>query len=430
VSKLTSIVFALALVAGCRDKSRKQHGAGATQGSATSQGDPAWLDRLPVLASGEQPVRLQYAAGLVKLGADGTIHVATPAAESGSGSGSGSASASDPFAGGKQVQIAGLEDALGLVAIPPRAESPYGVIDSRETGSGSAAASGESSDAALAALGHPVAASGAPRPPTRVTTAFATRHPHEVSGGVVVFADAKAPAGALVDVLAHTGGFLAVHHGTQLAALPLALDRHAPALVAADRTWVEIRLDGAIEVEQVPSKSVPAASIDQLIPALAPYSPTAVDILVGPNARVQDVVDVLQALQGSKVAAFGFGRLPQNSDELAARGDHGPRVVAWNFFSPTIDAAALPKVREAFDKALEPMRGCYRDALAKTPDLDGVANVDFTIASNTKLAGATAKGAPPALATCVTTALEAAAFPQPKGNEGARVLATIAFLPR
>lgn len=406
VTKLLLILAATAL--GCRESNKPAKQAEPAQGSAQ---DPGWIDRLPQLAGADTKLSLEMSAGLVWVKKDGSLYVAKPPAAAADPR----HLASDPFAGATPVQIAELTKTLGIPAIVPRNDDAYAPTEG---------APENPSDAHYALLGHPAQASGAPVPAKRMTSVFSLAHANDVSAGVIVFADAQAPAGTLVDVLAQTGGFLAVRHGRELGALPLAFDRHAPAAVAPDKPWTEIRLGPTIEIEAVPSKASSVPAIDKLASAV---TVPAVDVLASPQTTVQDLIATIESLRAAKVEALGFGHAPSpGSADASARGPQGPRELAWDFtIQGPGDAKAL---RAAFDAALEPIRACYTSELAKTPDLTGTAHIQFLVPANAKVTTVNVTDVPRPLVTCVTTAIKAAKFPSPESAAGMNVLATLAFL--
>jgi hypothetical protein len=342
---------------------------------------------------------------------DGSIHVAkAPAAAADPRH-----LATDPFAGAAPVQLAELTKTLGIPAAAPRTDDAYAPTEG---------APENPSDAHYALLGHPAQASGAPAPAKRATSVFSLAHANDVSAGVIVFADAQAPAAVLVDVLAQTGGFLAVRRGRELGALPLAFDRHAPGAVAPDKPWTEIRLGSTIEIEAVPSNATTVAGIDKLASAV---TVPAVDVLASPQTTVQDLIGAIESLRAANVEALGFGRAPgPGSADASARGAHGPRVLAWDF---TIQGPGDGKaLRAAFDGALEPIRACYTKELAKAPQLAGTAHIQYLVPANAPVATVNVSDVPRPLVTCVTTAIKAAKFPTPESAAGMNVLATVAFL--
>jgi hypothetical protein len=404
VTKLCLLLVVTAL--GCRD-SKKVTKQEPTAGSAAA--DPAWIDRLPEVAGGSK-VSLDTAAGLVGIKSDGSIVVGKPPAAAADPR----HLASDPLAGAKAVQLAALTKELGITPVAPRKETAYAPS--------SAEAPENAADALYARLGHPSQASGAPPPPKRATTVFALAHAHDVDAGVIVFADAKAPASVLVDVLAQTGGFLAVRNGRELGVLPLAFDRQPPAAVAPDKPWTEVRLGPAIEIEAVPSAATKVPALDKL-----ELTVPAADLLVAPETKVQDLIAAIGSLRAAKVDALGFGHVPTGAD-AATRGEHGPRVLAWDFtIQGPGDAATL---HAAFDGALEPIRTCYTKELAKTPALAGTARLQFLVRDGAKVPTVDVLDVPRSLVACVGSAIKAAKFPAPGSPAGMNVLATLSFLPK
>jgi hypothetical protein len=395
---------------GCRDSKKPTKQTEPTPAQAQ---DPGWIDRLPE-APAATKLSLDMAAGLVRIKADGTIYVATPPAAAPDPR----HLASDPFAAATQVQLIELTKKLGITPVVVRKDSAYAPA----TGSGDAPEN--AADALYAQLGHPSLASGAPLPAKRETKVFALAHANDVSAGVILFADAQAPASVVVDVLAQTGGFLAVRRGRELGALPLAFDRQPPAAVAPDKPWTEVRLGAKIEVETVPSAPISVPAIDKLAVTVP-----AADLLVAPETKVQDLLAAITALRAAKVEAIGFGHAPTaGSAGAATRGDKGPRLLAWDFATQGPgDAAAL---RAAFDGALEPIRACYTKDLAKTPQLTATAHVHFLVRENASVASLDVRDAPRPLVACVTTAIKAVKFPAPGSAAGMAVMATLAFLPK
>lgn len=412
--------MSFAVLAACKGKEAGKQ-APPTQGSAQGSGDARWVEKLPAVTAGDPQLLIQFAIGLVRIGADGSIAVATAP----SAAPVDPRAPSDPFGAAKAVPLAGLGEALGLPPIVARPESAFGVIEN--AGSAGSGTAENPADIAFARLGHPVPAGGAPVPPKRATSAFALIHPNDVSGGVMVFADATASAGTLVDVLAQTGGFLAVRNGSKLGALPLALDRHAPAPNSPHKSWFEVRLGPTIELEAVPAKPIPVESIAKLGEVAKAAGATAVDLLVGPDTKVQDVVAAVEQLRAANIDAIGLGRAP--GADTGKRGDQGPRVLAWDFYMADVDKTATEKFQAALDPTYEPMRECYRAALAKTPDLSGTAQLAVFVAANGKVSGADAAGVPSALIACAVTAAKAATFPT-GGTAGAKVTAKLGFFPR
>lgn len=409
---VTKLVLLLAIATlGCRDSKKATKQSDPAQSSAP---DPGWIDRLPDTAGADSKLSLEMTAGLVGIKQDGSIYVAKPPAAAADPR----HLASDPLAGATQVQLGELTKQLGIAPAVARGESAYAPA--------TADAPDNPADAQYAQLGHPSQASGAPPPPKRMTTVFALAHAHDVSAGVIVFADARAPASVLVDVLAQTGGFLAVRHGRELGALPLAFDRQAPAAVAPDKPWTEVRLGQTIEVEAVPSAARVVPAIDKLAETV---TGPAADVLVAPDTKVQDLLAAIAGLRAAKVEALGFGRAPAaGSPQAATRGDRGPRVLAWNI--ATEGPGDVAATRAAFEAVLEPIRACYTKELAKTPQLAAKAQVQFLVRDNAKVATVDVLGAPRSLVTCVVAAVKAGKFAAPSSAAGMNVTAALSFLPK
>ncbi|NVB85631.1 MAG: hypothetical protein HOV81_45120, partial [Kofleriaceae bacterium] len=298
VKKLAVVVVAASLVAACKDSKTSNKAKEPERGSAAAAPvDTGWVERLPQVDDASSVI-LANTAGLVGIKADGTIVVAQPPAAGAPPLGESSVSTLDQ-----------IIPALGITGVVPRTDDAFAV---------------EAEADPFAQLAHPAKASGAPTPAKRETTVFSRVHPNDVTAGVVVFADARARAAILVDVLTRTGGFLAVRKGTELGGMPLSFDRQSPPAVAPDKAWLELRMGKSIDVEKVPAKAVSVDAIDKLA-ADALQDAKAVDVLVGPETTVDELVKAIGKLRAAKVEAIGFGHVPA---DLAARGEQGPRVLA------------------------------------------------------------------------------------------------------
>lgn len=400
MTKLPLFVIALALV-GCKDKEK------AKPATTTAPVPAPKLDVVAIDGTGPR-VMSNRITGLVLIGADGSAQVATALV-----------APATPAVGG----IPGIPQTLGLPPVTRRASSAFGA----QAGSAEAA---NPIDALFAQLGHPEPASGAPAPPpARATSAFAIAHPHDVSAGVLVAAHPDAAATALVDVLALTGGFIAVTRGSELGALPYAFDRQPPPLVAPQTRWTEVRLGAGMSVETVPGKPIGVPATGKLGETVSATKATAVDLLVAPETKVSDVVDAIEQLRAAKVEAIGLGRIPAG-DAMAARGEKGPRVLAWDFFLQDAAKGDAAGARTAFDAALAPMLGCYEQTLdaADSALLTGTARVELIVQPDGKVKELQALGVPRPLATCATAALKPVVFP--KTAAAAKIVAQVAFVPR
>jgi hypothetical protein len=383
-----AVGLSLGLVAsiGCKDKEPRKQAPPVPEQPKAPDRAAAWRDKLPTMTASSK-LLLEYASGIVEIAADGTV-----------------SATANPAEAAKPVTLDKLAETFGLPPVPPRRDAAFAPAQ------GSNAGLENPTDVTFAKLGHPSLASGAPVPAKRLTTAFAVAHPADVSGGVVVLADAGAPAAVLVDVLAKVGGFVAVRKDNTLAALPLAVDRSPPAAQKPDQRWVELRLDATSQLERVPSAPIEVASVDKLGAAFAPLSTDAVDVLVGPQTRVTDLVAAIEQLRAAKVEAIGLGRAPAaNSDDDKARRVAAPRVIAWDFAIGGEGKVDVAPFRAAFDATLEPMRACF--ATKKAKPAQSTAQVRFVVAETKKPTKLEVVGIDPALAPCIRNAITAATFP-------------------
>jgi len=386
VSFRTLILIALAAAAGCKSKQEPAKKTPAPQPAPTAP--TAWREHLPELADGKRALALDQASGVVAIAADGSLSLGKPGAE--------------PLAAATPIKLDGLEAALDLPPVAPRRDADFAAVEGATPGLENP------TDIVFAKLGHPALSSGSPAPPHRLTSAFAIAHPNDVSGGIVVIADANAPAAVLVDVLAKVGGFVAVRSGKDLGAVPLAIDRHPPAATRPDQRWHEVQLVKTIE-------KVPATD--------------ALDVLVQPQTTVQDLITAIGALRAAKVEAIGLGRAPAaGSPDAAARDYIGPRVTAWNFAVVSPEKLDAAPIRTAFDATLEPMQKCYASALmkqAKSKRAPQTAQIAFALPPGKK--PIVVDGVDAAVAKCVEDAVRAGSFTTP--SSAAQVEVRLSFTP-
>ncbi|HEY5949678.1 MAG TPA: hypothetical protein VIV40_29490, partial [Kofleriaceae bacterium] len=384
---------------GCKDKPKpaKQPPPAAT---AKPPSDPAvWIARLAELP-GSAPLHLQDASGVVGIAADGSLSVGktTPDAA---------------------TTLDALPGALGIAPAAPRPEVEFLDVV------GNAPGLENPTDIKFAKLGHPALATGSPPPPHRLTSAFAIAHPDEVSGGVIVFADANAPAAVLVTVLSKVGGFVAVRDGKNLTALPLAIDRQPPAATRPDQRWSELRLGPTNQLEKVPAQAT-AVTFDELAAKVAALDSDAIDILVAPETKVGDLVRAVAQLRAAKVDAMGLGKAPAvGTPDANARGKAGPRVTAWNFSVVSVDKVDPAPLRAAFDATLERMQQCYAKQVKGKQQ---TAELAFVVGVNQKLGKLEANGVDAAIGKCIGEALKLASFPK-SGANPVQVEARVTFSP-
>ncbi len=398
-------LFSLLCAAGCRDREApKAKPTQAPTQETVPAGDPTWAERLPSVASAVK-VSLETTAGIVELTADGKVRVAaTPT----------TAELGDPLAKARFSARDAVVTELGL-PVRPKREAPAleGTGVQAEQGSAAGSAASNPFDELSARLGHPMPASSAPTAaPARQTTAFALAHPHDVSAGVIVLADPKAPASALVEILAQTGGFIAVRTSTGVGALPFAFDRQEPARVAPYTPWLELYPDEPRVLVNVLGNAPPPA--DRLDDALKASNAKALDVLVSPTTTVGDLVKQLDVVRAAGVEAIGLGRAldlasPATTERIAA----GPRVLAWDFFMVGMDKTSPVPFRAAFDATLPRILDCYKRALDKAPSAASHGRVELTVVPDGRVGDVIANtGIGKELTICVTREIKKAAFPK------------------
>jgi hypothetical protein len=399
-SLLVVALFAALFAVGCKDKAHPP----ATKETPTTTATPAApsLDALATVQGTGPKVLLDTVAAVVEIKADGSVS-----------------------SKGATVALPSIAKTLGLPEIAKRRPSAFAADGA--TGSGSDT-SANPTDVQFAQLGHPEPATSVPVQTPRVTTAFAIAHPFDVSAGVVVFADAKAPATALVDVLAATGGFIAVKRGAELGALPFAFDRQEPPFVAPNRPWLELRLGKPMLLAVVPGLPM-QSDMNKLDEVIKGSGMKALDILVAADSTVADVVAAAELARGAGIDAIGLGRIgAPNTPETMTRDYAGPRVLAWDFFMQNQDKTDPTPFHTAFDATLAPVHACYEKALGTAKDLGGTGRIELVVETTGKVADLQATGVPKPLAACASTALGKAAFP-PIATP-VKITAQLAFVPR
>ncbi len=432
MTKLPLLLLAL-LVVGCKDKAPAK-GDGKEHVGMSRGRDMVWPPGLIAAVDGSGPkVMLETVAGVVRIGADGTPQIATvkltagkpPALET-------TIHGNDPMPT-SNTSLATLAKDLGLPEIAKRRPSAFGAAG--DVGSGSAGSDSamavNPTDVQFAQLGHPEPATSVPVQTPRLSSAFAIAHPFDVSAGIVVVAEAKAPATALVDVLAITGGFIAVKRGTELGALPFAFDRQQPPFAAPNRSWLELRLGKPSLIAVVPGLPMPS-DMNKITDVIKTSGMKAVDILVAADSTVGDLVAAIELARTSGIDAIGLGRVPvPNTPATMTRDYEGPRVVAWDFFMQNMDKTDVTPFRKAFDSTVEPIHTCYGKAAANAPKsaigLGGVGRVELVVETTGKVSDLQTTGIASPLATCTADALKAATFP-PIATP-VKITAQLAFVP-
>jgi hypothetical protein len=398
VTRSSLLVIALVAV-GCKDKA---HPPATKETPTTPTPATPSVDTLATVQGTGPKILLDTVTAVVEIEADGSIS-----------------------SKGTTVALPSLTKTIGLPEIAKRRPSAFAA----EGASGSSGdASANPTDVQFAQLGHPEAATSVPVQAPRVTTAFAIAHPFDVSAGVVVFADAKAQATALVDVLAATGGFIAVKRGTELGALPFAFDRQEPPFVAPNRPWLELRLGKPMVLAVVPGLPM-QSDMNKLDEVIKSSGMKALDILVAADSTVADLVAAAELARGAGIDAIGLGRIgAPNTPETMTRDHAGPRVVAWDFYMQNQDKTDPAPFHTAFDATIAPVHACYEKELAKAKDLAGAGRIEMVVETTGKVADLQATGVAKPLAACASTALGKAAFP-PLATP-VKITAQLAFVPR
>ncbi len=380
-----SLVAVALVLCACKDKAPAKQAPKTTEHPAPAVA-PLPVDKLVDNPVAGPRVSTHMLRGIVVIAADGSLQVRSAK-------------------GDAATKLDTLAKDLDLPDVTKRKPAAFAA----EAGSGSAEDINPI-DAQSAALGHPEPASGVPVPPQRQTTAFAIAHPHDVDAGIVVLADAAAPAGVLVDVLAATGGFIAVKRGPELGALPFAFDRQEPPFAPPTKRWLELQLGKPSIIQLVPGAEMPS-DMNDLGEIIKTTKVNALDILVAPDSKVADVVGAIELARGAGISAIGLGRVaPPTALDASSRKSKGHRVLAWDFFMQNQDKTDVTPFRGAFDAALEPIHACYEKQTVKGT-LEGTAKLEMLVETTGKVADLQLTGVPKPLASCVGDAMKAATFP-------------------
>ncbi|MBL8622737.1 MAG: AgmX/PglI C-terminal domain-containing protein [Myxococcales bacterium] len=272
--------------------------------------------------------------------------------------------------------------------------------------------------------------------PVRAAPVVGTaRDPHDRPARALVIAAPTAKAAPVVDLLAAIdGAVLAVASQGRLRALRIGfgLAREVATIPPLGRPWIEVRVGASeLTVEAVPSpaSTIPlaAGAVDATAVATAYLAARLslddaarrdVDVLVGPDADVQRLVEVVAALDGAGARIVSLGHMPPAA-ELAKRGKRIPRV----FIGQPQSVGGLDKqlLRDRVKAELPKVKACYEQALAVHPELAGTVQTQFFISPNGVVAASNASGVAADVATCVAAVIRAIEFPKPAGGGGVQV---------
>jgi hypothetical protein len=297
----------------------------------------------------------------------------------------------------------------------------------------------------------------------------------------VVFADPKAKATVLVDVLAVAGGTLAVKRagGVGLFRVGFSNGIGMPSMGGSfadplPEAWVEAHLDATnlhllvgnldkrYEIPLVNDKvdfARLAAKLDEIkqLPELAKTKTDLfVDVLAHGDMPVQKLVDVLVAVDAAR-ARPRIGTSPTPAADRKLKSEYGIIGVGGGYgggdgFGDDPDrggmrgrAADVPQVRIGqpvatgdLDKAiirryikrnLQKITYCYEKILLAKPEIEGTVNVQFFITPNGAVESASANGVDAEVSSCVAEVIKQIQFPKPKGGGGVQVNYPFTFRP-
>ena len=151
--------------------------------------------------------------------------------------------------------------------------------------------------------------------------------------------------------------------------------------------------------------------------ALAELPPTyAIDIVVGADFTVQQLVDAIGVIRGA-----GWSRLQL----LVAMGTREQRRAELVQIGAPHIAIGQPNAQGDLDKAIirqtiktatDQLLRCYTSALETSPQLRGTVSIQFLIQNTGVVSNATGSGVSPVVASCVAAVIQRLTFPHPKGG--------------
>jgi hypothetical protein len=288
----------------------------------------------------------------------------------------------------------------------------------------------------------------------------------------MVFADPRAKATALVDVLSINGGVIAVRRAGTVGFFRVGFATVGPGGTLSggfgtpmEEVWVEAHIESAalhllvggvdkrFEIPLAGGKvdfAQLASRLDEIkkMPQFAKVD-LAVDVLAHGDTTVQELVDVLVAVDAARVKPrIGTSPTPAADRSLQNRyGTIGGGGFGYNDGSggsigrptdlPTV-AIGQPLATGDLDKAIirryikrhiNKISYCYEKVLLEKPGLKGTVSAQFLISVTGTVTSATASGVDDEVASCVAGVIKNIEFPKPKDGGVVQVNYPFTFRP-
>jgi hypothetical protein len=209
----------------------------------------------------------------------------------------------------------------------------------------------------------------------------------------LILAHRQAPATALVQVVARTGGIIAVSHGGAVRALRVGFP------------WVEVEYGGATDPED-DSEAIDVR-IGEPVPTVDPAA--SYDLMIRQGVNVFDLVHTLQLLDGAR--ALGVAIDPFKPAPPPSQGS-GLRMGEVTVDGDYQQAIARRYVRRNFAK----LKYCYEKELVArgaAPALRGTVAVSFSIDGNGGVVEAEASGFDTVIDECIAGVIDQIELPKP-----------------
>jgi hypothetical protein len=238
---------------------------------------------------------------------------------------------------------------------------------------------------------------------------------------LLVLSDPQVRAHDLIALIGMTRAGIGVAHEGQIRALRF----HIPSVkqtVMDTPNWVELRVPTLdhVEVEYVPNKPAYIGTFDPVAVRSAirqyikeRYDWKPVDILLGPDLDVQQLVDAIVAVDQAGAHAIGLGRMP-DAKQLELR--RKPIPMFKQVYLHIVGDLDKAKVGETLVSQRDALRGCHLEAFKVTPTMEGELRFDLTIDRTGKPTRVSSSGVDDKLSACVGDVIRNAKFPRPKSK--------------
>ncbi len=241
----------------------------------------------------------------------------------------------------------------------------------------------------------------------------------------VVIANPTTKAAAVVTAVLDLEAMIGVLSEGQLRPLRIQFHRDRDHEREAPKDWLDVELAAMLTIDGKP------VDLGAIKPALDDArqkhrlgASASVDLLVGPEADAQKLVDVFVGLDRAGVTLIGLGLVPT----LEQRKANLPPVVADGPLNANgdLDKAVI---RTYVKRNIPKITYCYEKELLAIPNLQGTVQVQFFITPNGNVASASGAGMNASVASCVASVIKTMTFPKPRGGGGVQVNYPFSFRP-